>query len=136
MSALRTAGVVATTLLIFAGCHAGADTAQGTAERFLDAHYVRMNLAAAKEYCVGVARSKVEEMQHLIGDQMIDDSTRKPRVSYALQETRDEGKDRVSFLFEGKIHLEGADDFTRHWLVSTRREPDGAWRVSNFQEFE
>lgn len=122
--------------MVFAGCHAGADTAQGTAERFLDAHYVRMDLAAAKEYCVGVARSKVEEMQHLVGDQMIDDTTRKPHVSYDLQEKRDEGEDRVSFLFEGKIRVEGADDFTRHWLVNTRKEPDGAWRVSNFQEFE
>jgi hypothetical protein len=95
-----------------------------------------MNLAAAKEYCVGVAQSKVEEMQHLVGDQMIDDSTRKPHVSYDLQETRDEGEDRVSFLFEGKIRVEGSDDFTRHWLVSTRKEPGGSWRVSNFQEFE
>jgi len=136
VSSTWTARVAVTILIALAGCHAGADTAQGTAERFLDAHYVRMNLAAAKEYCVGVARSKVEEMQHLVGDQMIDDTTRKPRVSYDLQETRDEGKDRVSFLFEGKIRVEGADDFTRHWLVNTRRETDGAWRVSNFQEFE
>jgi hypothetical protein len=123
-------------LVIFAGCHAGADTAQGTAERFLDAHYVRMDLAAAEEYCVGVAHSKVEEMRHLVGDQMIDETTRKPRVSYDLQEKRDEGENRVSFLFEGKIRLEGADDFTRHWLVNTRKEPDGTWHVSNFQEFE
>jgi hypothetical protein len=129
-------GVAVITLALLAGCQPGADTPQGTAERFLDAHYVRMNLADAKEYTTGVARSKVEEMQHLVGDQVIDDSTRKPHVSYDLQETRDEGEDRVSFLFEGKIRVEGADDFTRHWLVSTRKEPDGAWRVSNFQEFE
>jgi hypothetical protein len=132
----KTARLVATALVLVAGCQASADTPEGTAERFLDAHYVRMSLADAKEYCVGVARSKVEEMQHLVGDQMIDDSTRKPHVSYELQETRDEGEDRVSFLFEGKIRVEGADEFTRHWLVNTRKEPDGAWRVSNFQEFE
>ena len=128
--------VALTTLALFAACRSGADTARGTAERFLDAHYVQMNLAAAKEYCVGVARAKVEKMQHLAGDQMIDDSTRKPHVSYDLQETREEAEDRVSFLFEGKIRVEDADEFTRRWLVSTRKEPDGAWRVSNFQEFE
>jgi hypothetical protein len=132
---LQTARVALVALVLLAGCRPAADTAQGTAQRFLDAHYVQMNLAAAKEYCVGVAQSKVEEMQHLVGDQMIDDSTRKPHVSYDLQETRDEGEDRVSFLFEGKIRVEGADDFTRHWLVNTRKGPSG-WRVSNFQEFE
>jgi hypothetical protein len=132
---MRTVWVALSALLVV-GCHAGADTAQGTAERFIDAHYVRIDLAAAKEYCVGVARSKIEEMQRLVGDQKIDETTRKPHVSYVLKETRDEGKDRVSFLFEGKIRVDGADDFTRHWLVSTRKEPDGTWRVSNFQDFE
>lgn len=136
MTWTRWVGAAFAVVAILTGCQPSADTAQGTAERFLDAHYVRMNLADAKEYCIGVARSKVEEMQHLVGDQMIDDSTRKPHVSYELQETREEGEGRVAFVFEGKIRVDGADEFTRHWLVSTRQESDGAWRVSNFQEFE
>lgn len=136
MNHLQAGRVAAIALVLLVGCRPGADTAQGTAQRFLDAHYVQMNLAAANEYCVGVASAKVEEMRHLVGDQMIDDSTRKPHVSYDLQETRQEGEGRVSFVFEGKIRVEGADDFTRHWLVNTRKEPDGTWRVSNFQEFE
>lgn len=136
MNRVRAVGVAVAIVAMFTACQPGGDTPQGTAERFLDAHYVRMNLADAKEYCVGVARSKIEEMQHLVGDQMIDDSTRKPHVSYELQETREEGEGRVAFVFEGKIRVDGADEFTRHWLVNTRQDSNGGWQVSNFQEFE
>jgi hypothetical protein len=128
-------------LLVFAlvaavSCQRGADTAQGVAERFLDEHYVRMDLERAKAVCVGVAREKVEEMQSLVGGEKIDDSTHKPRVSYELEKTNDETAERASFLFRGKIRAEGIDDFTRHWLVTTRKEEGVGWRVSNFQEFE
>ena len=80
---------------------------------------------AAKQYCVGLAREKIENEQKLVGDQKIDASTRQPRVSYRLQEKREEGDDRFSFVFEGDIRPDGADAFTRRWLVSTRREPNG-----------
>ncbi len=123
-------------VLVLVGCRPDAGTPRGTAERFLDEHYVHMNLARAKEFCSGLARQKVEEMERLVGEQKIDETTRKPRVSYALRETKEEGPDRVSFVFEGTIRVEDADRFTRRWLVSTRKEVDGHWRVSNFQEFE
>jgi hypothetical protein len=119
-----------------AGCEGGTDTAQGVAERFLDEHYVRMDLERAKPYCVGVALQKIEEMQHLIGGEKIDETTRKPHVSYDLEKTTEESAERASFLFRGRIRVEDADEFTRHWLVTTRKEPDGGWKVSNFQEFE
>jgi hypothetical protein len=119
-----------------AGCRAGADTPLGVAERFVDEHYVRIDLAAAKQYCVGLAREKIEKEQKLVGDQKIDASTRQPRVSYRLQRKRDEGGDRFSFVFEGDIRPDGADAFSRRWLVSTRRQPSGHWKVSNFEEFD
>jgi hypothetical protein len=118
------------------GCRAGADTPLGVAERFVDEHYVRIDLTAAKQYCVGLAREKIENEEKLVGDQKIDASTRQPRVSYRLQEKREGGEDRFSFVFEGDIRPDGADAFTRRWLVSTRREPDGQWKVSNFEEFD
>lgn len=130
----RSAGLAV--LALVAACRGNSDTAIGVAERFLDEHYVRMDLERAKPYCVGVARQKVEEMQHLIGGEKIDESTRKPHVSYELEKTNDETAERASFLFRGKIRVDGADDFTRHWLVTARKEADGAWKVSNFQEFE
>jgi hypothetical protein len=121
-------------LVLLAACRPSADTSLGTAQRFVDEHYVRMDLRESKKYCVGVAREKVEELQRLIGDQRIDASTRQPRVSYSLERKKEEGGDRASYLFLGRIHVEDADDFERHWLVMTRRQKDGKWRVSNFQE--
>jgi hypothetical protein len=129
-------GIAVLLLLAAAGCRSGSDTAQGVAERFLDEHYVRMDLERSRAYCVGVALSKVEEMQRLIGEQRIDETTRKPRVSYALEKRSEEGPSRTSFLYLGTIRVEDLEDFTRHWLVTTRKEADGEWKVSNFQEFE
>jgi hypothetical protein len=122
-------------LLVLAGCRAGADTAQGTAERFVDAHYVNINLTEAKPFCVGPALAKIEEEQRLTAGQAIDESTRKPHVGYTLMEKREEGSDRVSFLFEGKIRVADAGTFTRRWMITTRKEPAGC-RVSNYDESE
>jgi hypothetical protein len=127
--------LIALALFSAASCRPGADTAQGTAERFVDAHYVEINLAGAKEYCVGPARAKIEEEQRLTEGFAIDESTRKPHIGYRLLEKREEDSERVSFLFEGTIRVEDADSFKRRWLVTTRKE-GALWRVSNYQEFE
>jgi hypothetical protein len=122
-------------LLALAACRPGTDTAQGTAERFVDAHYVNINIAEAKPFCVGPALAKIEDEQRLTAGQVIDDSTRKPHVGYQLLEKREEGADRASFLFEGSTRVEDGGTFTRKWMIITRREPAG-WRVSNYDEFE
>ena len=120
---------------IFAACQPSADTAEGTARRFVDEHYVRMNLEAAKSYSTGLATHKVEEEQALINGQVIDESTRKPQVHYKLLETKPEGEDRISFVFEGSIRVEDAGTFTQKWLVTARKD-SAAWKVSNYQEFD
>jgi hypothetical protein len=122
-------------LLALAACRPGLDTAQGTAERFVDAHYVNINLAEAKPFCVGPALTKIEDEQRLTTGQVIDESTRKPRVGYTLLEKRAEGSDRASFLFEGTIRVADADPFTRKWMITTRKDASG-WRVSNYDESE
>jgi len=137
--AARTGGSAAALALVAllgaAACRPGADTARGVAERFLDEHYVVMNLEAAKRYCTGLALHKVEEELALIGDQVVDESTQRPRVSYDLAEERPEGEDRNTLIYNGSVRLEGGDTFTLRWLVTTRREADG-WRVSNFKEMQ
>jgi hypothetical protein len=133
---MKTWFVMLASIAMVASCSRNADSAQGIAERFVDEHYVRMDLERAKAMCVGVAREKVEEMQGLIGGEKIDESTHKPRVSYELEKTTADAPDRASFLFRGKIKADGLDEFTRHWLVTTRLEEGAGWRVSNFQEFE
>ncbi len=121
-------------LLLLSGCGRDLNTAQGTAEEFVDQHYVNIDLQKAKEFAVGLALQKINDEIRLTAGQVIDASTRKPRVHYRLLEKKlSEG--RASFIFEGTISAEDAPEFTRRWLVTTRKEGD-RWRVSNFTEYD
>ena len=123
-------------LIGMAACRRGTDSPRGAIEGFLDAHYVHIDLEAAKQFTVGVARAKVEEEQRLVGDQQIDASTRRPRVSYAFVEEREAGDDMVALVYDATVHFDDGGDTSLRWLVTARREPDGSWKVSNYQEFE
>lgn len=125
--------VVGSIAALLAACRPGADTARGVAERFLDEHYVRMDLRAAAEHCVGLARHKVEEELRLVGGEEIDASTMKPTVTYELEEVRDDGDGRSNFLYRGKVKLSGGHSFDMRWLISVKRDA-GEWKVSNFKE--
>ena len=119
-----------------AACHGAADSPRAAAERFLDEHYVNIDLEAAKQYSVGVARFKVEEEQRLVGDQQIDASTRRPHVSYKLAEQREETGEGVALVYDATVRFDDGETTALHWLVTTRRDPDGTWKVSNYQEYE
>lgn len=124
---------VSALLLLLAACRPDATTPQGTAERFLDAHYVHIDLPGALAYTSGLARRKVEDEMRLVAGQAIDESTRKPTVHYRLLEELPDGDDAVNFLYLGSIRVEDADSFERRWMVTVRREAEG-WRVTNYQE--
>jgi hypothetical protein len=115
------------------GCRPDASTPRGAAERFLDAHYVRIDLPAARELTTGLARHKVEDEIRLVGAQEIDDSTRKPTIHYTLLEEHPDGEQAVNYLYRADITVEDADRFERRWLVTVRRDDTG-WRVTNYQE--
>lgn len=132
-SVLGRAGFLLVLALALVGCRADPSTPRGLAERFLDAHFVEIDLPAALEFTSGVAHKKVEGEIALVGDQTIDATTRKPLVHYRLLEERADGADAVSFVYRGTIRVEDADTFERRWLVTVRREGD-AWRVTNYQE--
>ena len=121
--------------LLVAGCRAAANTPRGTAERFLDAHYVRIDLPAALEFTSGVARQKVETELRLVQGQAIDETTRKPSVHYRLLEEHPDGAAAVRYLYRGSIAIEDADRLERRWLV-TVRFAEGGWRVTNYEELE
>ena len=131
------AGIVATLCvlcaLLAAACRPDPSTARGTAESFLDAHYVRIDLAAALPFTSGLARHKVESEIGLTQGQSIDESTRKPSVHYRLLEEHADGEQSVNYLYRGSINVADADPFERRWLVTVRREEAG-WRVTNYQE--
>lgn len=122
-------------VLLGAGCRPDPSTARGTAELFLDAHYVSIDLPAALALTGGIARHKVEEELRLVAGQAIDESTRKPTVRYRMLEERPEGDAAVNYLYRGTILVEDADRFERRWLVTVRRDADG-WRVTNYQELD
>jgi hypothetical protein len=123
-------------LAALAACHGAGDSPRAAAERFLDEHYVHMDLEAAKQYSVGVARFKVEEEQRLVGDQQIDASTRRPHVSYRLAEQREDTGHGVALVYDATVRFDDGGTTALHWLITARREPDGAWKVSNYQEYE
>ncbi len=114
-------------------CGRDLETAQGVVEEFVDQHYVRIDLQKAKQYTVGLALEKINEEIRLTSGQVIDASTRKPKIHYRLVEKK-EGAERASFLYEGRIEIEDAPEFSRRWLISARKE-GGQWRVSNFTEY-
>lgn len=114
-------------------CRPDASTPRGTAERFLDAHYVRIDLAAALPFTSGVARRKVEDELRLVQGQEIDETTRKPTVRYALLEEHPDGDATVRFVYRGTILIEDADRLERRWMLTVRREGPG-WHVTNYEE--
>jgi hypothetical protein len=129
----RAAAAVLGIFLALTACRADPATPRGTAERFLDAHYVLIDLPAARELASGLARHKVEtEIEHVRG-QAIDESTRKPTVHYRLLEEHADGQEAVRYVYRGSIRVEDADTFERRWLITVRHE-DGGWRVTNFEE--
>ena len=117
-----------------AACHSDPNSAEGVAERFVDQHYVAINLDGATPLCTGVALQKLREEERLTQGQVIDESTRKPTVHYRLIDKKGDAE-HPAFVFEGTIQVEDAGSFIRKWLVSTRREGE-AWKVSNFEEFD
>ncbi len=119
--------------LVVAGCRADPSTPRGTAELFVDAHYVRIDLPSALEFTSGLARHKVEDEIRLVAGQAIDETTRKPTVHYRLLEEHPDGEQAVNYLFHGRIAVDDADTFERRWLV-TVRFADGTWSVTNYQE--
>ena len=128
-----TVGLCLLAALLVVGCHPDPSTARGTAESFLDAHYVRINLREALPFTSGLARHKVEDELALVEGQPIDAATRKPTVHYRLLEERPDGDHAVNYLYLGSITVEDADHFERRWMVTVRHEADG-WRVTNYQE--
>ncbi len=134
MTPTRACITVFACLLIWSGCRFNEESARGVADRFVDQHYVQINLAGAKPFCAGPALNKLAKEQSLTEGQTIDDTTRKPSVKYRLLEEH-EGPDTTTFLFEGTISVPDSDQFRRKWIITTRKI-DNDWKVSNFEETE
>jgi hypothetical protein len=131
----RTAGIwllPAFAVLFVAACGRDLGTAQGVVEEFVDQHYVHIDIPKARQYAVGLALQKLDEEIRLTSGQVIDASTRKPKVNYRMLEKK-EADSRASFLYEGTIQTDDGTSFTRKWLIAARKNGN-QWRVSNFSE--
>ena len=115
-----------------AGCQPSQSTAAGTARAFIDAHYVRIDLAESKQFCSGLALSKVEKEIELTADVAIEADTLRPRITYGLSEEQ-ASNDRVTYAVKLKIRPPGMDPFERSATVSVRRGEAG-WSVSNYND--
>ena len=120
-------------LLAGMGCGPDPSSARGMAERFLDAHYVRIDLPASSELTSGVAHQKVDDEIALTRGVAIDAATRQPTIHYRLEEERDGGDGATRFVYRLTIVPDDADRFHRRVLLTLRRADEG-WTVSNYEE--
>jgi hypothetical protein len=126
---------VLASIVTLSACQPDPNSPRGVAERFLDAHYVRMDLQAAKAYCTGLALKRVEDEIRLTEGQVIDANTRLPRVYYSLVKETPRGDTSVSFQYQARITVAGGGEFQKELLLSLRKGQDG-WRVMNYSEFD
>ena len=121
----------AAALLLLASC-GGSNTPEGVARAFMEAYYIRVDLGAAKALAAGLASRKLEEQVTLTRSQAVGGATEEREVAFTLVARQEEG-DQHRFMYEVRIRLKGAGEFTRRSVVSVG-QVGGAWRVTNFQD--
>lgn len=129
----RAAAVTATLLALGVGCAPDPASPRGAVERFLDTHYVRIDVRGSLPLTAGVARAKVEREIALTEGVAIDATTRTPSIHYRLLEETPGEDGSMRFLYEATIAPPEAEAFRRRWLVLAR-QVDGAWMVTNYEE--
>jgi hypothetical protein len=120
-------------LVVLAACRAPAGTSRAAAESFLDAHYVRIELAQSRELTVDLARSKVDKEIALLSGVAPEPQSAKPRIGYRLVHSREPAADEAMFVYELTIAPSGADPFKKEVMLTTRKV-DGDWKISNYSE--
>ncbi len=118
--------------LASAACTAPTGSPRAAAEGFLDAHYVRINLEAARPFCASLALEKLEREIALVENNPDAATAERPHVTYRLEEARDAGV-RAQYAYDLAIHPSGMDAFHKLIVLSLTSE-NGEWRVSNFTE--
>jgi hypothetical protein len=131
-SVAATAGLVL--LMVWIAACTPRDSARGVTDRFIEAHYIAIDLKAAEPLCTGLALDKLRKEMALTQGQAIDATTRKPLVHYKLKGERD-GIDHVSFLFRATIDVPDGGSFEKNWMITARKDGTG-WKVSNFTEYD
>ena len=108
-----------------------ANTPRAVVDRFIEAHYIAINLKSSERWCTGLALDKLHKEEALTLGQAIDDETRKPVIHYKLKDQRD-GKDRVTYLFLATIDVPDGGSFEKKWMITARKEGrrPGRYRIT------
>ena len=132
------AGIWPASSILFAivlwSCTPPRNSPRGVVDRFIQAHYMAINLKSAEQFCAGLALSQLHKEEELTAGQVIDDSTRKPIIHYRLKEERAQ-PDRVMYLFLATIDVPDGGSFDKKWMITARKE-GGNWKVSNYSEYD
>ncbi len=127
------ATLAAALVLLVAGC-TPPNSARGVVDRFIEAHYMAIDLKAAEPLCTSVALDKLHKEIALTQGQLIDADTRKPLIHYKMVAQRGE-EDHITFLFVATIEVPDGGSFRKNWMIAARKE--GAdWKISNFGEYD
>ena len=118
--------------LFAAACSDPGSAARPTAEAFLDAHYVDIDLERAKGLVDGLARDKIDKEIQLTEGQEISGETLRPHVGYKLQRADEKGELAV-YAYELTIRAPGSDPF-RKLVTLTVRDTKDVWAVTNYAE--
>lgn len=118
---------------LIAGCQP-ANTPRAVVDRFIEAHYIAINLKSSERWCTGLALDKLHKEEALTSGQTIDEETRKPLIHYKLKDQRG-GNDRVMYLFLATIDVPDGGSFEKKWMITARKEA-GTWKVSNYGEYD
>jgi hypothetical protein len=125
--------VVVALTLCFEGC-TPPNSARGVVDRFIEAHYIAIDLKAAEPFCTGLALDKLHKEMQLTEGQKIDESTRKPIIHYKLKAER-KAPNHVTFLFIATIDVPDGGSFQKNWMITARKEGE-MWKVANFSEYD
>ncbi len=115
-------------------CTPPENSPRGVVDRFIQAHYMAIDLKATEQFCTGLALSQIHKEQQLTAGQAIDESTRKPIIHYRIKEEHAQG-DRVMYLFSATIDVPEGGSFEKKWMITARKEGD-TWKVSNYSEYD
>lgn len=114
-------------------CAAEKTLSEKVASQFMDHYYVRTDLQRAQEDCDGLARQKVEESIRLTEGQSVDVTTRRPKISFHLLESRIDGPE-ASYLYEVEIRPDGVKELRRKTRLKVRERGEGVWKITQFSD--
>ncbi|HVA82030.1 MAG TPA: hypothetical protein VNF29_13970 [Candidatus Binataceae bacterium] len=126
---------IAIGLALLAACACTkSNSPRGVVDRFITAHYMAIDLKSTEPLCTGLALDKLHQEMKLTQGQAIDETTRKPVIHYKLEAERD-APDHIQYVFRATIDVPEGGSFEKNWMITARKER-GAWKVSNYSEYD